>query len=77
MDATRVPAAEASAVASTKTCVAPAETGTTMSAASVTSAMLRPERHGQEKRERRNGCQAAHQANYTPDHQRDFVKFRI
>jgi hypothetical protein len=31
-----------------------------MSAAGVTSAMLRPQGHGQEKRERRNGHQAAH-----------------
>jgi hypothetical protein len=52
-------AAEASAtVASAKTCVA-AE-ASAMSAAGVTSAMLRPQGHGQEKRERRNGHQAAH-----------------
>jgi hypothetical protein len=52
-------AAEASAtVASAKTSVA-AE-ASTMSAAGVTSTMLRPQGHGQEKRERRNGHQAAH-----------------
>lgn len=59
MDTTCVPAAEASAVASTKTCVAPAEAAT-MSAASVTSAMLRPNGYGQKKRERRDSCEATH-----------------
>jgi hypothetical protein len=47
------------AVASTKACMATAG-ASAMSAASVTSAMLRPERHGQEKRERRDDDQAAH-----------------
>jgi predicted phage tail protein len=51
-------AAETSAMAAAKTCVA-AE-ASAMSAAGVTSAMLRPQGHGQEKRERRNGHQAAH-----------------
>ena len=64
MDTTGATAAEASAVASTKTGVATAEAATAAmpAATTVTSAMLRPERYRQEKRERRDEHQAAHNA---------------
>ncbi len=46
-EATAMPSAEAATMSSTE-------------AAGVSSAMLRPHGYGQEKRKRRNGCQAAH-----------------
>jgi hypothetical protein len=67
-------ATEATAVASTKTCVS-TETTTAVSAPGVASAMLRPEGYSQEKRERRDGPQATHYLKYTPDHKGGFVKF--
>jgi hypothetical protein len=76
VDTTCVPATEASAVASAKTGVAAAEAAA-MSAATMTSAVLRPQGHAQQKRERRDSYQAAHYRNYTPDDRRDFVKVCI
>lgn len=55
-------AASETTVASKATAMSSAEAATmsTTEPAAVSSSMLRPHGHGQEKRERRDGCQAAH-----------------
>ena len=58
MSAAHVAATETAAVASAKAGVPPGAAG--MSAATVTSAMLRPQGNGQEQGERRNGHQTPH-----------------
>ena len=55
-------AARETTVASKATAMSSAEAATmsTTEPAGVSSSMLRPHGHGQDKRERRDGCQAAH-----------------
>ena len=56
--AAHVTAAETTVVASAKACMAAEAAG--MSAAGVTSAVLRPQGYGQDEGERRDGDQATH-----------------
>lgn len=58
--ASYVTCAKAAAVSTAETGVSTAETASMSATAGVTSATLCPEGNGEEKRERRDGCQATH-----------------